>query len=38
MNELFLSQDVLTSEMDDLLGGVKITVRFPNGVEIEVEL
>lgn len=38
MNELFLSQDVLTSEMDELLGGVKITVRFPNGVEIEVEI
>lgn len=38
MDELFLSEDVLTSEMDELLGGIKITVRFPNGVEIEVEI
>lgn len=38
MDKLFLANDVLTSELDELLGGIKIKVKFPNGVEIEVEI
>lgn len=40
MDKLFLANDVLTSEMDELLGGVKVKVKVtrPDGTTYEVEL
>lgn len=37
MDKLFLSDDVLDSELDELLGGIKIKIVTPNGIEIVIE-
>lgn len=40
MDKLFLANDVLTSEMDELLGGVKVKIKVtrPDGTTYEVEV
>lgn len=38
MDKLFLSDDVLDSELEEVLGGIKIRVVTPNGIEIVIEL
>lgn len=40
MKNLFLQEDVFTSEMDEVLGGVKvkITVTRPDGTKYEMEV
>jgi hypothetical protein len=40
MKNLFLVEDVFTSEMDEVLGGLKVTLTYtkPDGTEIKVEV
>jgi hypothetical protein len=40
MEKLFLAEDVFTSEMDDVSGGmkVKVTITRPDGTKYELEV